>query len=117
MMQLLIKSAWRSWKSVRLNHRRCFESRNALIELAAIHDQGAVGNICLRYYDAHGIEIRHPLGDRVVGVAFEQLKKIPRVVGIAGGKQKLPAILGALRGRWINTLITDQYTAKRLTMA
>ena len=94
------------------------ESRNALTEeLAAIHDQGAVGNICLRYYDVHGTEIREPLGDRIVGVDSEQLKKIPRVVGIAGGKQKVPAILGALRGRWINTLITDQYTAKRLTMA
>jgi DNA-binding transcriptional regulator LsrR (DeoR family) len=49
-------------------------------------------------------------------VALEQLKKIPRVVGMAGGKQRFPAILGALRGGWINILITDQFSAKRLTM-
>jgi DNA-binding transcriptional regulator LsrR (DeoR family) len=86
-------------------------------EAAAIREQGAVGNICLRSYDSGGIEIREPLGERVVGLAFEQLKKIPRAVGMAGGKQRLPAILGALQGRWINILITDQFTAKRLTMA
>ncbi len=80
-------------------------------------DKRAVGAICLRPFDADGIEVRPSLGDRVVGVALEQLKKIPRAVGIAGGKAKFPAILGALRGRWINVLITDQFTAKRLTMA
>jgi DNA-binding transcriptional regulator LsrR (DeoR family) len=85
-------------------------------EWAALRDQGAVGAICLRYYDVNGLEIRESLGDRVVGVALEQLKKIPRAVGMAGGKQRFPAILGALRGRWINILITDQFTAKRLTM-
>jgi DNA-binding transcriptional regulator LsrR (DeoR family) len=36
---------------------------------------------------------------------------------MAGGKSKFAAVLGALRGQWINTLITDQYTAKRLAMA
>jgi DNA-binding transcriptional regulator LsrR (DeoR family) len=85
-------------------------------ELPALRDKGAVGAICLRYYDDNGIEIRESLGDRVVGVALEQLQKIPRAVGMAGGKQRFPAILGALRGRWINILITDQFTAKRLTM-
>jgi DNA-binding transcriptional regulator LsrR (DeoR family) len=50
-------------------------------------------------------------------VPLEHLKKIPRAIGIAGGKPKFRAILGALRGRWINVLITDQFTAKRLTMA
>jgi DNA-binding transcriptional regulator LsrR (DeoR family) len=85
-------------------------------ELAALRDKGAVGATCLRSYDASGIEIRESLGDRVVGVALEQLKKIPRVVGMAGGEQRFPAILGALRGRWINILITDQFTAKHLAM-
>lgn len=80
-------------------------------------DQGAVGAICLRPYDASGLEVREPHGDQVVGVAFEQLKNIPRAVGMAGGKQRFPAILGALRGHWINVLITDQFTAKRLTLA
>jgi DNA-binding transcriptional regulator LsrR (DeoR family) len=90
-----------------------FGSRQSA-ERAFFPDKEAVGAICLRPFDADGVEVRQSLGDRVVGVALEQLKKIPRAVGIAGGKPKLPAILGALRGRWINVLITDQFTAKRL---
>jgi len=86
-------------------------------EQAFVPVKKVVGTICLRPFDADGFEVCESLGDRVVGVALEQLKKIPRTVGMAGGKQKFPAILGALRGHWINVLITDQFTAKRLTMA
>jgi DNA-binding transcriptional regulator LsrR (DeoR family) len=86
-------------------------------EPAFFPDKEAVGAICLRPFDADGVEVRDSLGDRIVGVPLEHLKKIPRAIGIAGGKPKFRAILGALRGRWINVLITDQFTAKRLTMA
>jgi DNA-binding transcriptional regulator LsrR (DeoR family) len=85
-------------------------------ELETIREKGGVGNICLRFYDARGMSIQEPLGDRVIGMDLERLRNVSRLVGIAGGKQKFQAILGALRGGWINILITDQYTAKRLTM-
>jgi deoxyribonucleoside regulator len=42
------------------------------------------------------------------------MKKARRVVGLAGGKRKVKAILGALNGRWINVLITDRWTAKTI---
>jgi DNA-binding transcriptional regulator LsrR (DeoR family) len=42
---------------------------------------------------------------------------VQRSVALCGGKKKFPAILGALRGKWVNTLITDQYTAQRLVKA
>ena len=39
------------------------------------------------------------------------------VVGVACGERKHQAILGALRGRWIKVLVTDQITAESLVMA
>jgi DNA-binding transcriptional regulator LsrR (DeoR family) len=84
--------------------------------LETIREKGGVGNICLRFYDSRGMSIQEPLGDRVIGMDLERLRNVSRSVGIAGGKQKFPAILGALRGGWINIVITDQYTAKRLAM-
>jgi DNA-binding transcriptional regulator LsrR (DeoR family) len=39
---------------------------------------------------------------------------VPRAVGIAGGHRKYAAILGALRGKRVNILITDQFTAAEL---
>ena len=87
-------------------------------ELQSLEDKGAVGNICLRFYNANGEEITDALGsNRVFGLKLERLKSIPMVVGIACGKRKRQAILGALRGRWINVLVTDQFTAESLAMA
>jgi DNA-binding transcriptional regulator LsrR (DeoR family) len=87
-------------------------------ELQSLEEKGAVGNICLRFYNANGEEIRDALGsNRVFGLKLERLKSIPMVVGIACGKRKRQAILGALRGRWINVLVTDQFTAESLAMA
>ena len=39
---------------------------------------------------------------------------LERAIGIAGGLRKFEAIRGALRGRLINILVTDQFTAERL---
>jgi DNA-binding transcriptional regulator LsrR (DeoR family) len=83
-------------------------------ELQALRDQGAVGDVCLRYFDAEGAPVRTPLNDRVIGMELEQLRKVKRSVGIAGGERKQAAIGGALRGGYINVLITDLHTAQAL---
>ncbi len=38
-------------------------------------------------------------------------KKTPEVIGVAGGKEKVPAIYAAIKARYINSLITDLDTA------
>jgi len=83
-------------------------------ELETMQKNGAVGDICLHFYDANGKEVKEPLGNRVIGIDLERLRRVRTTVGIAGGKRKFASILGALRGKWINTLVTDQYTAERL---
>jgi DNA-binding transcriptional regulator LsrR (DeoR family) len=50
----------------------------------------------------------------VIGIDLDTFSRVPRAVAIAGGDRKHAAILGALRGRLINILITDQFTARRL---
>lgn len=86
-------------------------------ELEALQKDGAVGDICLHFYDANGREVRGALDGRVIGIGLEMLRRMPRSVALCGGKRKFAAILGALRGQWVNTLITDQYTAERLIKA
>ena len=83
-------------------------------ELRELQGHGAVGDICLRFFNELGEPVRTPLNERVIGIDLNQLRRVPRVVGIAGGSRKTRAILGALRGRWINVLITDRDTAKAL---
>lgn len=83
-------------------------------ELNMLQAAGAVGDICLRFFDAAGAPVVTSLNNRVIGMELDQLKKVKRAVGIAGGKQKVNAIRGALRGQLINVLITDRLTAEHL---
>jgi len=83
-------------------------------ELKLLSSKGAVGDICLRFFDAAGRPVVTPLNERVISMELEQLRRVPRVIAVAGGKRKLAAIRGALAGNWINALITDRATAERL---
>lgn len=78
---------------------------------------GAVGDICFRFFDEQGRPVNLSLDKRVVGIELTALKKIDRVVGIAGGPDKREAILAALRSQRIDMLITDLATARHLTQA
>jgi DNA-binding transcriptional regulator LsrR (DeoR family) len=86
-------------------------------ERAELHRLGAVGDICFRYYNLNGEPIKSPLMKRVIGIDLAKLRACKRVVGVAGGVQKVPSILAALRGRLIDVLITDQRTAEALVSA
>lgn len=84
------------------------------VELDELDRLGAVGDICLRFFDAAGRPVESPFGERVIGLQLEQLRRVPRAVGVAGGADKFEAIHGALEGRLVNVLITDRFTAERL---
>jgi len=83
-------------------------------ELNDLVQRGAVGDIALRFFDIYGQLIDSEVEKRIIGIDLQQLKRIPKVVGIAGGPHKKAAILGALRGQLINVLITDHVTAAAL---
>jgi DNA-binding transcriptional regulator LsrR (DeoR family) len=83
-------------------------------ELELLEQVGAVGDICLQFFDEEGHPAQTPLQDRVIGIRLEQLSRCERTVGIAGGKRKIAAIRAAMAGRWINVLITDCFTAQHL---
>ncbi len=83
-------------------------------ELKLLSSRGAAGDICLRFFDQAGQPVVTPLNDRVISMELEELRRVNRVIGIAGGRRKTAAIRSALAGRWINVLITDCATAQRL---
>ncbi len=83
-------------------------------ELKELHDKGVVGSIGTSFIDADGNEIPFSKGGQIIGITSNDLKKIPRVIGIAFGKHKIKAITAALIGKWIDILITDKETAKAI---
>lgn len=83
-------------------------------ELELLRHEKAVGDILYRFYDISGNLVKTGLENRVISMSLEQLRKVSRAVGVAGGSRKYAGILGALRGHWINILVTDHFTASRL---
>ena len=49
---------------------------------------------------------------RVIGISLEDLKKIPVSVAVSGTKSKIQPLQCALKGGYINRLITDEVAAK-----
>jgi len=83
-------------------------------DLEDIISKGAMGDIALRFFDKDGKPINSDMNERVVGITLEQIKNINEVVAVTGGPQKVEAIRGALLGGYLDVLITDQATAKKL---
>lgn len=85
-------------------------------ELDILLSKGAVGDICLRFFDESGAIVHSGIDERVIGITLEELKQINQVVGVAGGPQKDKVIHAALQGKLINILVTDHISAGKLLM-
>ena len=83
-------------------------------EMESLIERKAAGELCMQFYDETGDTAPFRRDNNVVGIDIHRLRKVPRSVGIAGGAEKLPAIRGAVQGRYINTLITDVRCASAL---
>ncbi|MDI3530205.1 MAG: hypothetical protein PWP60_54 [Candidatus Atribacteria bacterium] len=84
-------------------------------EIRELTEKGAVGGICGNFFDIRGCLLDVSFNARRISVRLERLKEGNRkVIAIAGGKEKKEAILGALRGQWITTLVTDEATGRWL---
>ena len=93
------------------------------VSVRKLRAMGVVGEINYQPFDRSGQvtdrkELRG-LTRRVLAVSAARLGQMSQaygkyVIAVAGGLQKLPAIRGALRGRFMNVLITDEDTALSL---
>jgi DNA-binding transcriptional regulator LsrR (DeoR family) len=80
-------------------------------QLSLLRNRGAVGHMCGQFYDAQGKVLDAEINRRSIGIGIRTLPRVGLVVAVANGKPKTAAILGALRGRYLNILVTDDVTA------
>jgi DNA-binding transcriptional regulator LsrR (DeoR family) len=83
-------------------------------DVQTLREARAVGDIALRYLNNDGQPIDLEINERTIGLTIEEIKEIPRVIGIAGGKAKFDIIRAALRGEILDVLITDHAVARAL---
>lgn len=83
-------------------------------EAAALQEKGGAGHICAYHFDREGRLLDAPENDMILGIGWHQLKALPEVVAVAYGKEKTQAVLAALKGGLIHSLVTDESTALRV---
>lgn len=75
---------------------------------------GCVGDIGFRWFDINGKIVDNKYDSRTMGYNVLINENKAKIIGIAGGSRKFEAILGALRGGFLDVLITDNVTAEKL---
>jgi DNA-binding transcriptional regulator LsrR (DeoR family) len=78
-----------------------------------LHD-GVRADLCATLIGADGDVVPSPLDGVGLCLGAEQIRRIPRVIGVAGGAEKVDAVRAVLSGRWITALITDATIARAL---
>ncbi len=77
-------------------------------------EAGAVGDILGYMLDREGALIDHPINSRLIGIDLEDLRSIPNTILAAGGAHKIAIIQALLNLGYVNTLVTDEETARAL---
>jgi DNA-binding transcriptional regulator LsrR (DeoR family) len=72
---------------------------------------GAVGDVGTHFFTAEGERVS-VLDERLIAIEWAQLEKIPTVIALASGRAKTHAIIGALRSKLVDILVTDEDTAQ-----
>jgi len=65
------------------------------------------GDIASRFYNTSGKVVDSGLDNRVVGLSLDEIRKIPKKIGIATGTEKVLGVIGAARGKLVDHLIID----------
>ncbi|MGQ0550947.1 MAG: sugar-binding transcriptional regulator [Armatimonadota bacterium] len=86
-------------------------------DLVTLRRRGAVGDICTRPFALDGSPVDGDLDRRILAIDLRDLRRIPTVIAVAGGAAKAEAIRGALVGRFVDVLVTDNLAAREILKA
>ena len=84
------------------------------VQMDELRLKGAVGDMWGRIFDVQGKPVVTELDGRIIALSLQDLKTMSPVIAVAGGEDKVEAILGALRGGYLDVLIVDEGTAKQV---
>ncbi len=94
----------------------CPMQRDGFINDAMVRellDAGAVGEMLGHAFNQVGDPVYTSIDERVTAMEVRRPAEKP-VIAFAGGEGKAAAVLGALRGKWINGLVTDETCALKI---
>jgi len=81
-------------------------------EFKFLIEKNAVADIFSHFINSDGELLSDTA--KIISMPVENLKKIPYSIALAGGKDKAQAILSAIKGGFVNTLVTDNVTVNEI---
>jgi len=82
--------------------------------LEHLHQQGAVGEMVGRFFNENGVECDSELRDRVISIELDQLRQVNEVIAVTNGPIRAEAVLAAVKGNLIKSLVIDDVGAKAI---
>jgi DNA-binding transcriptional regulator LsrR (DeoR family) len=83
-------------------------------ERKALRRLGVLADVSGVFLDEDGTAVEAPLTQRIIGIRAAQLHRVPEVIAIAYGPEKAPATRAAIRGGYVNGLVTHSSFARAL---
>ncbi|MGI6588671.1 MAG: sugar-binding transcriptional regulator [Peptococcia bacterium] len=83
-------------------------------EINTLQKNNVVGDIVLRFFDKNGQECATNFRDRTIGIELEQFKQIKTKISVVSGEVKTHTVLAALKGGFVDVLITDYNLVKSI---
>lgn len=81
---------------------------------ALLKDQDICADVCCSLLDAQGQPIHPELQSRAMSITLDQLRAVPRVIAVAGGREKAAAVRAAALARCAHTFVTTDTAAEAI---
>lgn len=94
-----------------IGNKQCFQLLTPTLAKSE-YAENIVGDVATHFFTNNGTII--PSNESTLRISQEQLKNVKEKIAVAYGDDKTEAILGAIRAGFVDTLITDEYTAQLL---
>lgn len=93
--------------------QRIWDAHVDSIRRKELINKGAEGYLCAHFFDQDGNFIQHPINNHIIGIDQKTIGE-KKLMLVAGGQTKCKAIYAVLKGGYVNTLVSDDLTLKRI---
>lgn len=83
-------------------------------ERLVMRNRGVRADLSGVLLDTNGDAVDTPLSRRIIAISASQLRRVPEVIGIAYGLEKVPAAHAGIRGGYLDALVTHTEFAREL---
>ncbi|OOY16484.1 hypothetical protein BMI85_05230 [Thioclava sp. DLFJ4-1] len=88
--------------------------RDVSAEEEELFASGAVAELLAQVLDSEGTPTSYRRNRMVIAISPEDLRRVPVTIAVAAGVEKTEAICAVVRGGYIDTLVTDERTAREV---